>query len=372
MPKKRTLVPCVVCRELVDPKVNSTVDGRAGHATKCRKVLADRARSKEAAHDSAIHLARTAVHRVELETQPADLLPSTKPGSPKGDRHTLPDSVPTKPSPLKGPELHAREQTPDSESEILPDSLPAVHNENRDSTLPASPKSQASEDVQPYLGAWSSDDDVADEEPALPQPLLGGEDEQPSDFDEPDQSLLKPIPADNSQFDAYGDLYSETEDVDVTDELSPDQVVAWMLHGLSNSRKQKQFVGWRVLEAMGNRRKPGGMSFMSLSSIHTTHAYDRYMDVQAEDQGCKYQKNTVSILSGNTDLQSIEPVPVYMRPLSEVLSCALAASELRPEAVKLAPFPPANTSDNNSPDERRVEHPMQGDFAREAKKVRFP
>lgn len=174
-------------------------------------------------------------------------------------------------------------------------------------------------------------------------------------------------PDDSSDEDAS--VGPTTEQIDITDHLCPDALVCSMLHGMSNREKNRCFTVLRALTAIARRRGEHISNPVMLSSIRNTHRYEAHMDQQAINFRCQFTEHSIRIVSDSSDLHDLPPVPLYMRALDDVVTCALAAATAADVPVVLEPFPPSNDAPGRPSDEGRVEHPMQGSFARAAGKV---
>lgn len=174
-------------------------------------------------------------------------------------------------------------------------------------------------------------------------------------------------PDDSSDEDAS--VGPTTEHIDITSRLCPDALVCSMLHGLSNRKKNRCFTVLRALAAIARRRGEHISNPVMLSSIRNIHQYEAHMDQQAVNFRCQFKEHHIGIVSDSSDLQDLPPVPLYMRALDDVVTCALAAAAAAEAPVVLEPFPPSNDAPGRPLEHGRVEHPMQGSFARAAGKV---
>lgn len=251
-------------------------------------------------------------------------------------------------------------------------------------------------------------------------PAEGAWDQQQTDGEAPPASLEPGCPAgeqacsidESNGHDHAGegqDCHSDGEDgyqgpiedyteVDITAELKPDQVLAWMIHGLTNAQKNKIFTGMKVMTQMTARsigcnppaqvsqaapvvrtRQYVSVNPMALSNIGTTKAYEKHMELQARYTFSNYELVYVPVCSGRSSSDESESspmtgmpaIPVYMRRLDDALSCAFAVSSIPPGGFHLLPQPPENSHHGQPPEEDRVQMPMQGRMAHRAHQARF-
>lgn len=133
--------------------------------------------------------------------------------------------------------------------------------------------------------------------------------------------------------------------------IKPDDVVSYMLHGLSNKHKNRIFTGMKILtqiakfNAMG---MPTGNP-MQLATIGSTDAYDKFMDAQALENFCKFDKKLVPIVSHVDALANLPPVPVYYRPLPDVLTSAFMACSAPTGEFWLRPQQPSSFHPDQPP-----------------------
>lgn len=175
---------------------------------------------------------------------------------------------------------------------------------------------------------------------------------------------------------------------DITLVLKPDNVVAWMLHGLTNAQKNKILIGTKVLTQMTARslndtnstclqamgvphqvKQSIPVNPLAISGICSTEAYEKHMDKQAQVTMSNYERVLVPVCHNKDEdsrLTGLPPIPVYMRPLQDALSCAFAASCIPPGGIHLTPQQPENSYPGRPVEEDRVQLPMQGRMAHQA------
>lgn len=157
--------------------------------------------------------------------------------------------------------------------------------------------------------------------------------------------------------------------VNITGDIKADDVVAFMLHGMTNKQKNNIFTGMKVLTHIAKFNGTPHDNPMRQSAITTTEGFDKHMDAQAEQHFCKFDRFLVPIASEVAALASLPPIPVYCRPLPEVLTSAFAASSSPEAGFNLRPQRAANFHPGTPSNEDRVETPMQGSLAQAAFRV---
>lgn len=175
----------------------------------------------------------------------------------------------------------------------------------------------------------------------------------------PDPDTAGPPEVDECPFDL----------VDITDELSVDQVVAFLLHGQSHEYKQRFFVCMKVLSAISTRRKPQQPNPLNNSSIKTGQGHSRYLDQQSEIHDCNFDEELVPIPPSNKALEGIPPIAVLKRPSPKVLSSALCSMHLLANELHFLPEPPVNTEGGVQKQHDRVDFPWNGSFMERAFEV---
>jgi hypothetical protein len=97
-------------------------------------------------------------------------------------------------------------------------------------------------------------------------------------------------------------------------------------------------------------------------TVTNADSLNRWLDMLAQVHQCTMQEVQVKILSTDQKIASIPPISVFLRPLSDVISSALASNHIQSHDVDLE----QQDSDKDTHGNPRVNKFTQGSFYRKA------
>lgn len=152
----------------------------------------------------------------------------------------------------------------------------------------------------------------------------------------------------------------------VDEQLKEADVVAWMCMGMSNALKEKAMLALRllaVLSGYGLEANP-----LHRCGLHTVEALNRFLDAKAEKFCCQMEAREVPIKSEHPELRQLAPVPLFIRPLADVLKCCFDNPDIDNSSIQLDPVDIVS-DDPGFAEAGRVNNFMQGSVIKDAKQV---